>query len=113
MQVGVAVVADRGGPVPVDGGNVVVEVAVPAAPRAVIGDPPGQPVPLHRADRVLGMHDLAGQSVPPGGVVGGLVAGQPGTARRVAVLDMDRPAVRGPVGDLPPAARARPGQRHV
>jgi hypothetical protein len=59
------------------------------------------------------MHDLAGQPVPPPGVVGGLVAGQPGTARRVAVLDMDRPAAGGPVGDLPPAARARPGQRQV
>ncbi len=59
------------------------------------------------------MHNLAGQPVPPGGVVGGLVAGQPGTARRVAVLDVDRPAVGGPVGDLPPAVRARPGQRRI
>jgi len=58
-------------------------------------------VPLHRADRVLRMRDLAGQPVPPP-----LVAGQPGAARRVAVLDMDGPAVGGPVGDVPPPARA-------
>ena len=113
VQVGVTVVADNGGPVPVNGGNVMVEVTAPAAPRAVIGDPPGEPVPLHRAARVLRMYDLAGQPVPPPGVVGGLVAGQPGTTRRMAVLDMDWPAVGGPVGDLPPAAWARPGQRRV
>jgi hypothetical protein len=31
----------------------------------------------------------------------------------MAMFDVDRPAIRGPVGDLPPAARARPGQRTV
>jgi hypothetical protein len=42
---------------------------VPPAARAVIGDPPGQPVPLHRADRVLGVQDQPGQPVPPQGLV--------------------------------------------
>jgi len=39
-------------------------------------------------------------------ILGGLIGGQPGAARRVAVLDMDRPAGRGAVGDLLPAASA-------
>ena len=50
----------------------VVEVAVPAAARAVIGDRPGQPVPLQGADRVVGVQDQPGQPLSPQGVVGAL-----------------------------------------
>ena len=34
------------------------------AARAVIDDPPGQPVPLDGADRVVGVQDQPGQPVP-------------------------------------------------
>ncbi len=91
----------------------VIEVAVPAAARAVIGDPPGQPVPLQAPDRVFGVQDQPGQPVPPQGLVGVLVAGQPGAARRVADLGVDGPPAGGQVGDLLPAAGAGPGQRRV
>ena len=79
------------------------------AARAVIDDPPGQPVPLDRADRVVGVQDQPGQPVPAQGVVGGLVAGQPGAARRVAELGVD---------GRPPGARSvtccpQPGQGQV
>jgi hypothetical protein len=46
-------------------------------------------------------------------VLGRLVPGQAGTAGGVAVLEVGRPAGRAPVGDLPPALRAAPGQRRV
>ena len=62
------------------------------AARAVIDDPPGQPVPLDRADRVVGVQDQPGQPGPAQGVVGGLDAGQPGAARRGAELGMDGPS---------------------
>ena len=91
-RVGEAVITNRPGPVAVDGGDVVVEVAMPAAARAVIGDRPGQPVPLDGAGRVIGVQDQPGQPVPAQGVVGGLVAGQPGAARRVAELAVDGPS---------------------
>jgi len=113
VQVGIAVIAERVSPVAVDGGQVVAEVAVPAAARAVIGDRPGQPVPLQGADRVLGVQDQPGQPLSPQGVVGALVAGQPGAARRVAELGAGRPSAGGEVGDLVPAAGAGPGQRAV
>jgi len=111
VQVGIAVIADRASPVAADGGQVVVEVAVPAATRAIIGDRPGQPVPLHGAGRVFGVQDQPGQPFPAQDVVVGLVAGQPGAARRVAELGVDGPSAGGQVGDLLPAAGAGPGQR--
>jgi hypothetical protein len=37
--------------------------------------PSARQVPLHLADRILGMHDQAGQPVRPGDGVGGPVAG--------------------------------------
>jgi hypothetical protein len=92
VQVGTTVVADRAGPVAADGGNVGVEVAVPAAPRAVILNPLRQPVPLHRPGRVVRARDHPRDPVPAGLVVGGLVGGQPRAAGGVAVLDMDRAA---------------------
>jgi hypothetical protein len=88
-----------------------VEVPAPAAARAVVGDPLPQPVPLHRADRGFGVKDQAGDLLAAPLVLGGLVPGQPGTARDVAVLDMNRPAIRGPIGDQRPTPRADPGQR--
>ena len=113
MQVRVAVVTDRGGPVAVDGREVVVEVPAPAAARAVIFDPLAQPVPLQRAGRRFGVQDQAGQLLAAPVVLGGLVAGQPDAVRPVAVLDMDRASGRSAVGDLLPASRACPGQRRV
>jgi hypothetical protein len=113
VQVGVAVVAHRGGPVAVRGGQVVVEVPVPAAPGAVVDDRGGQPVPLQPAVGGFGAGDQAGQPGLSVGGVGCLVVGQPGTPGRVAVLDVDRPSEGGPVGDLLPAAGAGPGQRRV
>jgi len=74
-------------------------------------DLPGQPVPPHRAGRVVGVQDQPGQPVPPQRVVGRLVAGQPGAAGRVAELGVEGPAAGGQVGDLLPAAGAGPGQR--
>jgi hypothetical protein len=100
VQVGIAVVADRGGPVAVNGGQVMVEVPAPAAARAVILDPLAQPVPLHRADRGFGVQDQAGDLLAAPGVLDGLVAGQPGAAPGVAVSDGDGTAAGGPVGDL-------------
>jgi hypothetical protein len=92
VQVGIAVIADGAGPVTLDGGQAVVEVAVPATARAVIGDPPGHPVPLEGTDRLVGVQDKPGQPLPPQRVVGGLVAAQPGAARRMAELYVDGPA---------------------
>jgi len=84
VQVGAA---DSSGPVAVDGGQVMVEVAVPAAARAVIGDPPGQPVPLQGTDQVFGMQDQPGQPVPPQDVVGGRgLAPWPGARRGRAAM---------------------------
>ncbi len=89
------------------------EVPVPAAALAVILDPLAQPVPLHRADRGFGVQDQARDLLAAAFVIGGLVAGQPGAARAVAVLDVDGTAAGGPVGDPLAALRARPGQRRV
>ena len=86
---------------------------MPATARAVIIDTLGQPVPLHRPDRILRMHDQARQPLTPRSGVGGLVGGQPGAARRMAELDMDGPAGGGAVGDLLPAPAAAPGQRGI
>jgi hypothetical protein len=80
---------------------------VPPAARAVIGDPPGQPVPLRRADRVFGVQDQPGQPVPPQGLVVGPVAGQPGAAGRVAEFGVDGPPAGREVGDLLPCSRGR------
>ena len=52
---GLGVIAHRDGPVAADGGEVVVEVPVPAAARAVVGDALAQPVPLHRPGRRFGV----------------------------------------------------------
>jgi hypothetical protein len=59
------------------------------------------------------MQDQAGDMLAAAFVVGGLVAGQPGAARAVAVLDVDGTAAGGPVGDPLAALRAYPGQRRV
>jgi hypothetical protein len=89
VQVGIAVIADRSGPVAVDSREVVVEVPAPAAARAVIFDPLAQPVPLQLAYRGFGVQDQPGDLFPAAFVVGGLVAGQPGAARGVAMFDVD------------------------
>jgi len=86
-----------------------VEVPVPAAARAVIGDALAQPVPLHRPGCRFGVQDQAGDLLVAPGILGGLVAGQPGAARGVAVLDVDGSAGRGAVGDPLPACTAGPG----
>ena len=86
---------------------------MPAAPRAIIGDPLAQPVPLHRADCRLGVQDQARKLVTASTVISGLVPGQPGTPRSVAVLDVGRSAAGRTVGNLAPAVRARPSQRRV
>jgi hypothetical protein len=52
-------------------------------------------VPLDQAGCGLGVQDQAGDLLAAPLVLGGLVPGQPGTTRDVAVLDMDRPAVPG------------------
>ena len=70
----VAVIADRGGPVAVDSGEVMVEVPVPAASRAVVGDALAQPVPLQLADGGLRVQDQAGELLAAPLVLGGLVA---------------------------------------
>src|SRR5260370_26503650 len=107
----VAVIADRSGPLAIDGGKVMVTVPVPAAARAVIGDPLTQPVPLHRTGGGFGVQDQAGKLLAAPLLLGGLVAGQPDAAPRVAVLDVNAPPGRGAVGDLPPAASTCPRQR--
>ena len=72
----VVIIADRGGPVAVDGGEVMVEVPVLAASRAVVGDALAQPVPLQRPDSGLRVQDQAGELLVAPLVLGGLVAGQ-------------------------------------
>jgi hypothetical protein len=57
------------------------------------------------------MHDPPREPVPALLIVGGLVLGLPGAVGRMAVLDVGRAAGEGTVGDLLPAARARPRQR--
>ena len=111
VQVGVAVVADCGCPVAVDGCQVMVEVPVPAAARAIVGDALAQPVSLQQADRGFGVQDQAQELVAASFVIGGLVADKASTARAVAVLDVGRPSAWGTVGDVLPALRACPGQR--
>lgn len=81
MQVGVAVIADRGGPVAVDGGEIVVVVPVPAAARAIIANPLAQPMPLRRADCRFRVQDQAGDLLAAPVVLSGLVTGQPSAAR--------------------------------
>jgi hypothetical protein len=73
MQVGVAVAADYGAPVAVDGRHALVEVPMPAAPRAIIDDAPGEPVTLQQPDRGIGGLNQAGEPCPPACGVGGLV----------------------------------------
>jgi hypothetical protein len=70
VQVGPAVIADRGGPVAVDSREVMVEVPTPAAARAVIFDPLAQPMPLQRTGRRFGVQDQAGDLLPAAFVVG-------------------------------------------
>jgi hypothetical protein len=70
-------------------------------------------VPLQPAEGWFGAGDQGGQPGPSVRGVGRLVAGQPGTAGRVAVLDVDRPPEGGPVSDLLLASGAGPGQRRV
>ena len=111
MHVGIAVVADCVARVPVDGGEVVVEVAVPPASRAVVLDPLSQPVPLHCARRVFRMHDQSRQPLLAFVFLGALIGGQPGAAGRVAVFDMDGPPGWCPVGDLLSAVGAVPVER--
>jgi hypothetical protein len=89
------------------------EIAMPAAPRAVIGDPLAQPVPLHPSDLGLRIQDQARKPVTVALVIGGLVAGQPRTTRTMAMLDMDRPAGRSTVANQAPAIGAGPGQRRI
>lgn len=113
MQVGVAVVADRRAPVPADSRDVVLEIAMPAAPRAIIGDPLAQPVPLYRSGRGLRVQDQARKLIPAPLVIGGLVLDQPCTTRTMAMLDMDRPTGRSTVANRAPAIRADPGQRRI
>ena len=57
------------------------------------------------------MHDQPRQPLAAPLLFGGLVGSQPGAARRVAMLDMDRSASRSAVGDLLPAPGAVPAQR--
>ena len=52
------------------------EVTVPAAPRAVIGDPLRQPVPLHLPGRGLRMYDQPRQPLAALLLFGGLVGSQ-------------------------------------
>jgi hypothetical protein len=90
-----------------------VEVPVPAAARAVVGDPLAQPVPLHRPDGGFGIQNQAGDLRAAPLVLSSLVPCQPNAARAVAVLDMNRPPGRGAVGNRLPASSARPGQRRM
>src|SRR5215468_1434131 len=54
VQVGITVAADRGAPVAVDRGQVLVEVPAPPARGTVIDDTPAEPMPLQRSHRGLG-----------------------------------------------------------
>jgi hypothetical protein len=89
--------------------TVVVDVPAPAAPRAVIGSPLSQPVPLYRADRILGMRDLAGQPTSPGSVVGGLVAGSRAAFVRTSIRCRAGAAV---AAGLPPSTQGTATAQH-
>jgi hypothetical protein len=64
----------------------------------VIGDPLAEPVPLHRPGGASGVRDQPGHLLAAPLVLGGLVTAEPGTARRVADLEVDGPAGGGAVG---------------
>jgi hypothetical protein len=66
-----------------------------------------------RADRRFRIQDQAGELVMAALVISRLVLGQAGAARTVAMLDVDRPATGGTVGNLTSAIWARPRQRRV
>ena len=67
---------------------------------AIAGDALAQPVPLHRPGCWSGVQDQARQLIAAPLVIGGLVPGQAGTARGMAVPHEGRPAGRGAVGGL-------------